>query len=425
MTIVLTRALMASIYPRGNDAVMQAFVDKQSVMGDILYSPERAATCFANMFVETSGFDSTVVKNMTENINYSPEGMADTWSNRFPLNPPIKGKGDPAKVRAKYGTAQGWRIRAFDDIYGNRMGNHPGTHDGSTYIGRGGPQVTGREGYEEIGRRIGVDLVNNPILACKPELQPAIAAAFWAWKNMNHFADTGNIDGGRKAWNGGTNGLKVVHSQYPRILKLLNSHAPVTAAVNVQLPTADIDENLRAMQVDLINFGYHEIGKPDGLVGGKTIGVIRMFFTDRHVSARSEYPASKDILISELDKAARDVTEDGQPWHRPIAPGRAFATENELAPSIPSIAPAQSAGFFQRAQAWIMGAFATVGGAVKLLPDATDQVSPYWSYVQQFFPSVPQLLFFAVVAGVSIYTVRKITQSKQATVQDYQQGKIN
>lgn len=423
MTIVLTRALMAQIYPRGNDAVMQAFVDKQAVMGDILANAERAATCFANEYVETSGFDGTVVRDMTENINYSAEGMANTWPNRFPSGKP--GVGDPAKVRAKYGTAQGWRIRAFDDIYGNRMGNRPGTHDGSNYIGRGGPQVTGREGYEEIGRRIGVDLVNNPILACKPELQPAITAAFWAWKNMSHFADTGNIEGGRRSWNGGKNGLKVVEAQYPRILKLLNAHAPTTAAVNVKLPTSDIDEDLRAMQVDLVNFGYHEIGKADGMTGGRTNGAIRAFFTDRGVEARSEYPASKDVLIAELDKAASDVTEDGQPWHRPIAPGRAFATEKELAPNISSIAPAQSAGFIQKVQAWLMGGAATVGGAVKFLPDANDQVSPYWSMIQSAFPSVPQLLLFALVAAIAIITYKQISKSKQATVDDYQQGKIN
>lgn len=416
MTIVLTGELMRKLYPRGNAMVMQAFVDKQSLMGEILQSPKRAAMCFANMYDETGGFDSSVVKNMTENLNYSPEGMAETWPNRFP---------NAAAVRNKYGTDSAWRIRAIDDIYGNRMGNRPGTHDGSTYIGRGGPQVTGRDGYSEIGRRIGVDLLANPSLACKPELQPAIAAAFWSWKKMSHFADAGDIDNGRHAWNGGHVGLAVVKAQYAKMLKIISTYSATTAAQNVKAPTAEIDDELKEIQFDLIGFGYHEIGKPDGQFGGRTIGAIKAFFTDRGITTPSEYPASKEVLLAELNKAAGEIDADGKPWHRPIAPGRAFATANDLSPTIASIAPTQSAGFFQKVQAWLMGGAATVGGAVKLLPDANDQVSPYWSFIQSMFPSVPQLLMFAIIAAVAIVTYRKLNQATKATVDDYQTGKIN
>lgn len=417
MNVVLTVELMGKLYPRGNAMVMQAFVNKQSLMDEILQSPKRAAMCFANMYDETGGFDSKVVRNMTENLNYSPEGMAETWPNRFP---------SPAAVRTKYGTDSVWRIRAFDDIYGSRMGNRPGTHDGSTYIGRGGPQVTGRDGYSEIGRRIGVDLLANPLLACKPELQPAIAAAFWAWKKMSNFADAGNVEGGRHAWNGGHIGLAVVKTQYAKMLKIISNYSAMTAAPNVKAPTAEIDDELKEIQFDLIGFGYHSVGKPDGQLGGATTGAIKSFFIDRGIDHPSEYPGSKEVLLAELNKAAGEIDpETQQPWHRPIAPGRAFATEKDLAPTIASIAPTQSAGWFQRAQAWVMGSAATIGGAVKLLPDANDQVSPYWAIAQSFIPSIPQLLFFAVVAAVAIITVRKLNTASKATVDDYQTGKIN
>jgi putative chitinase len=102
---------------------------------------------FANIHHETAGF---TIRDLTENINYTAARMAQVWPNRFK---------SAAVVRAKYGADEQWQRKAFDDIYGNRMGNRPDTSDGSRYIGRGGPQVTGRDGYAEIGKRIGFDLV--------------------------------------------------------------------------------------------------------------------------------------------------------------------------------------------------------------------------------------------------------------------------
>ena len=170
---------------------------------------QRLAYCFANLHAETGGF---TIKNLTENINYTDARMAAVWPNRF---------SSAAAVRAKYGTARGWQLKAFDDIYGNRMGNRPATSDGSHFIGRGGPQITGRDGYTEIGRRIGADLVSAPERATDPALQPDIAAAFWDWKGMNKYADAGNFIGCVKAWNGGTNGLAERQSQLARIQKVL------------------------------------------------------------------------------------------------------------------------------------------------------------------------------------------------------------
>ena len=82
---------------------------------------------------------------MVENINYSASRACAVWPSRF---------SDEASVYAMLGSAPGdpdFRIKLMDNVYGNRMGNRPGTHDGSTFIGRGLSQVTGREGYEKLG----------------------------------------------------------------------------------------------------------------------------------------------------------------------------------------------------------------------------------------------------------------------------------
>jgi putative chitinase len=207
----LSLETMRAVFPNAPDTIISAFVEKQGVLSvvGLNQTRQRLAYCFANLHAETSGF---TIKNLTEDIRYSAARMAEVWDNRF---------ANAAAVQAKYGTAPGWQLKAFDDIYGNRMGNRPGTSDGSRFIGRGGPQVTGREGYAEVGKRIGVDLVSAPDLASNHALQPDIAAAFWDWKGMNRYADASNFIGCVKAWNGGTNGLTERQSQLARIQRVL------------------------------------------------------------------------------------------------------------------------------------------------------------------------------------------------------------
>lgn len=207
----LSLATLRAVFPEAPAAVINAFVEKQGVLTavELNRTRQRLAYCFANLHAETGGF---TIRNLTENINYTAARMAAVWPNRFK---------NLAAVQVKYGTAPNWQTKAFDDIYGNRMGNRPGTSDGSRFIGRGGPQITGRDGYAEIGRRVGVDLVGNPELAGSFALQPHIAAAFWNWKGMNRFADASDFIGCVKAWNGGTNGLAQRQSQLTRILPIL------------------------------------------------------------------------------------------------------------------------------------------------------------------------------------------------------------
>ncbi len=230
--IRLSQATMRAVFPGAPDTIINAFVEKQGVLSTVGLNKtrQRLAYCFANLHAETGGF---TIKNLTENINYTDARMAAVWPNRF---------ASAAAVRAKYGTAPGWQQKAFDDIYGNRMDNRPGTSDGSRFIGRGGPQITGRDGYAEVGKRIGVDLVSAPDLASNHALQPDIAAAFWDWKAMNKYADASNFIGCVKAWNGGTNGLTERQAQLARITKVLQGAewGAVAAPPRHETPTAPV-----------------------------------------------------------------------------------------------------------------------------------------------------------------------------------------
>lgn len=185
------------IFPNAPSAVLDAFATKPSVLekAGILETRSRLSFFCANVEHECGGF---TIKNLTENIYYTAARMAVVWPSRF---------SSAAAVRERYGAGDGWQLKAFDDIYGSRMGNRPGSHDGSTYIGRGGPQATGRDGYDNVGKRANRDFVSNPTSLSEFDLQPEVCAAFWSWKDLNHFADANNFLGCVKIWNGGTNGL--------------------------------------------------------------------------------------------------------------------------------------------------------------------------------------------------------------------------
>lgn len=85
------------------------------------------------------------------------------------------------------------------------LGNtQPG--DGERFKGRGYIQLTGRANYAAAGKSLGLDLVNHPELAARPENAARIAAWYWNSRGLNAKADAGDFDGITRSINGGYNG---------------------------------------------------------------------------------------------------------------------------------------------------------------------------------------------------------------------------
>lgn len=225
--IELTAGGLRTIFPQAPQPVIDAFLARQDELTrrGVNSTRQRLAYFLANIEHESNGF---TIRNLTENINYSAPRAAQIWPSRFH---------SAAQVTAKYGSGPGWQLKMFDDVYGNRMGNQPGTHDGSHYIGRGGPQITGRDGYREVGKRACLPLEQSPELATRPENQPALCAAFWDWKKLNSLADVGDFKGLVKRWNGGAIGME------DRLARLHGNERPIAA-----LPDA---ERIKAITKDL------------------------------------------------------------------------------------------------------------------------------------------------------------------------------
>lgn len=198
MPVQVTRAAWRELFPRAPQAVVDAFAAKQHVLdaAGITETRTRLAYFVANIEHECGGF---TIPRLTENINYTHKRAAEIF--------PTRAGRTAAEVMNRFGSAAGWQKKMIDVVYGGRMGNRPGTSDGSTYIGRGGPQWTGRDGYAACEKRAGVPAVAVPESVAQLDLQPEICVAFWTWKNLNPKADAGDFNGVVRIWNGGTNGM--------------------------------------------------------------------------------------------------------------------------------------------------------------------------------------------------------------------------
>lgn len=92
---------------------------------------------------------------VTENMNYSAQGLMRTWPTRFGRDRANKFAHNPQMIA--------------EAVYGGRMGNAPPpSHDGWDFRGRGLSQLTGRENYERVGEALKLDLADEPDLANDP-----------------------------------------------------------------------------------------------------------------------------------------------------------------------------------------------------------------------------------------------------------------
>ena len=124
----------------------------------------------------------------------------------------------------------------IDSVYGDRMGNHSGTHDGSTFIGRGLSQVTGRDGYTKLGAMIELDLIGHPELIVAPEHALECGVADFIICGCLPFAKNNDIVGVTRHLNGGQIGLAEREQWLAKWKAALGTSAPQAAPVARSVP---------------------------------------------------------------------------------------------------------------------------------------------------------------------------------------------
>src|SRR5574343_544748 len=148
-------------------------------------------------FLSQCSHESGNFKAVSENLNYSVDGLKKIFGQYFPVDLATQYATNPEKIASR--------------VYGSRMGNgDESTKEGYKFRGRGFIQLTGKANYQAFDAFVAEDITNNPDLVATK--YPLLSAAwFFSKAGLNAVADTGSgndvITKITKKINGGTNGL--------------------------------------------------------------------------------------------------------------------------------------------------------------------------------------------------------------------------
>jgi putative chitinase len=147
-------------------------------------------------FLAQCGHESGGFKFVTENLNYSSDGLKKIFPRYFPGNLSESYARNPEKIASK--------------VYGSRMGNgSEETKEGWKFRGRGYIQLTGKDNYTAFGNAINEDVLSNPdVVSTK---YPLLSAAWFFNKNcLSKCVDASDatVTSVTRCVNGGTNGLE-------------------------------------------------------------------------------------------------------------------------------------------------------------------------------------------------------------------------
>jgi len=187
------------------DAVIAQIPDTAARFG--ITTPLRLAHFLSQCGHESGGF-----RAVTENLNYSADGLKKIFPKYFPGNINESYARNPQKIANR--------------VYSSRMGNgNEASGEGFKFRGRGYIQLTGKSNYLAFDKTVDDDIIANPdLVATKYPL--ASAAFFFQKNNLWSICDQGATDQVvtlvTKRVNGGTIGLadRIKHfKEYWSLLK--------------------------------------------------------------------------------------------------------------------------------------------------------------------------------------------------------------
>ena len=163
-------------------------------------------------FLSQCGHESGGFKAVSENLNYSADGLKKIFGKYFPGNLNESYARQPEKIAAR--------------VYASRMGNgDEASKEGFKFRGRGFIQLTGKANYTNFTKFIGEDCISNPDLVATK--YPLASAAFFfdsnkLWSICDKGSDDATVTAVTKRVNGGILGLqdRIKHfKEYYNLLK--------------------------------------------------------------------------------------------------------------------------------------------------------------------------------------------------------------
>ncbi|MFM0608689.1 glycoside hydrolase family 19 protein [Paraburkholderia sediminicola] len=197
--ITVTLAQLQRIEPR-SPAKFALWVDPlNAAMLEFQINTEQRV----EMFLAQIMHESTGLSALSENLNYSAQGLANTWDRYSATGK----RGGPPNTLALTLARNPQAIA--NSVYANRNGNGSEVSgDGWLYRGRCPIGLTGKANYADALMALDIDCIEHPELLEQPIDGARVAAWFWKSHGLNEVADTGNFDRTTKVINGGDIGGK-------------------------------------------------------------------------------------------------------------------------------------------------------------------------------------------------------------------------
>nr|DAJ38437.1 MAG TPA: Chitinase A [Caudoviricetes sp.] len=183
--MLISKERFNKVFPNAVSGMYDA-IDKQIAVAGCITKPQQA------MFLAQYGHETQGFTRLSENLNYSANGLVNVFRKYFPtLNLAKQYERQPQKIANK--------------VYANRMGNgSEASGDGWKYRGRGLPHLTGKDNYGKFQAWLGKTVEPEEL---STDLSLAIKAGVWYWL-ANGLANLGSVEKVTVRINGGTNGLE-------------------------------------------------------------------------------------------------------------------------------------------------------------------------------------------------------------------------
>lgn len=162
-----------------------------------------------SMFLAQVGHESAGMSVIRENLNYSAVGLNKIFPKYF-----IRAGRDANQYARK-------PEKIANLVYANRMGNgNEASGDGYRYRGKGLIQLTGKSNYQAFAEDMEMSLSEAIVWLDTPEGAAWSAGWFWDSRELNDWADKGDVLTVTKKINGGTNGLEDRKKHYAGALHI-------------------------------------------------------------------------------------------------------------------------------------------------------------------------------------------------------------
>lgn len=191
---MLTLQIMQKMWPHG-DQHISGLLEGIVASAPIVFPKYGMTTALTiAMFMGQASEECGAGLEMVENDNFTAEQLVRLWPSHFTGTMADRYAHNPQAI--------------CDVAYGGRMGNAPPpSDDGWNYRGRGLSQCTGKEGYQKLAEKTGLDVIGNPGFLSDPTHALECGVADFVLCGCLPFAEKGDILDTTKRLNGGTNGL--------------------------------------------------------------------------------------------------------------------------------------------------------------------------------------------------------------------------